>query len=133
MASASGGTGGYAYVWSGGTANGNSVTGIGAGSISVTVSDANSCTATATAALTAPTPVTASITPTNPLCNGATSGSAVASAQVVARAGYTYVWSGGTANGSSVTGIGAGSISVTVSDANNCTATPLQPLTHLPP
>ena len=134
VASASGGTGaGYTYTWSGGTANGNSVTGIGAGSISVTVSDANSCTATATAALTEPTPVTASITPTDPLCNGATSGSAVASASGGTGAGYTYTWSGGTANGNSVTGIGAGSISVTVSDANSCTATATAALTEPTP
>ncbi|MBK9462706.1 MAG: SprB repeat-containing protein [Sphingobacteriales bacterium] len=73
--SASGGTGALSYAWSSGTPNGSSVTNLSAGAITVTVTDASGCTGTATANLTAPPPVTASITPTNPLCNGATSGS----------------------------------------------------------
>ncbi|MBK9462681.1 MAG: hypothetical protein IPN94_25530 [Sphingobacteriales bacterium] len=72
--------------------------------------------------LTAPPPVTASITLTNPF---------VTEQQAAARSiGQWWYWFGlylcmvgWQANGSSVTGIVAGSISVTVSDANSCTAT----------
>ena len=117
---ATGGTGTYTYAWapSGGTAA--TATGLTAGNYAVTLTDANSCTTTQSVTITEPIALTAIITPTNVSCNGGTTGSAT----VTATGGtgiYTYAWSpsGGTAN--TATGLAAGTYTVTISDANNCT------------
>ncbi|TDW51787.1 putative secreted protein (Por secretion system target) [Flavobacterium sp. 270] len=121
--SASGGTGTYTYSWSpsGGTAA--SATGLGAGTYTVTVTDANSCTATQNFTITEPAALTASAaSQTNVSCNSGTNGSATVSATGGTGA-YTYSWapSGGTAD--TATGLSAGTYTVTVTDANLCTAT----------
>jgi hypothetical protein len=123
---ATGGTPGYTYSWN--TVpiqTGATATGLTPGTYIVTVSDANGCTTTATAIITQPSAtLAASITAqTNILCNGSSTGEAT----VTATGGtlpYSYSWApfGGTA--ASVTGIPAGVLfTVTVTDANGCTAT----------
>ncbi|PJJ06974.1 SprB-like repeat protein [Flavobacterium sp. 1] len=119
----SGGAGGYTYSWSpsGGTAA--TATGLAAGSYTVTVTDANGCTATRNYTITQPTAIsTATGSQTNVSCNGGTNGSASVSPSG-GTPGYTYSWSpsGGTA--ATATGLAAGSYTVTVTDANGCTAT----------
>ncbi|MDR7212711.1 T9SS type A sorting domain-containing protein, partial [Flavobacterium piscis] len=121
--SPSGGTPGYTYSWSpsGGTAA--TATGLAAGSYTVTVTDANGCTATRNYTITQPTAIsTATGSQTNVSCNGGTNGSASVSPSG-GTPGYTYSWSpsGGTA--ATATGLAAGSYTVTVTDANGCTAT----------
>ena len=121
--SPSGGTPGYTYSWSpsGGTAA--SATGLAAGSYTVTVTDANGCTATRNFTITEPTAIdTATGSQTNVSCNGGTNGSASVTPSG-GNPGYTYSWSptGGTA--ATATGLAAGSYTVTVTDANGCTAT----------
>ena len=64
-----------------------------------------------------------SLTPTsaNPVCNGGTTGSA----SVVASGGvgpYTYSWSNGAGNVSSIAGVGAGSYTATVTTSQGCSA-----------
>ncbi|MFM7725152.1 MAG: SprB repeat-containing protein, partial [Flavobacteriales bacterium] len=62
---------------------------------------------------------TVSATPTNVTCFGLSNG-AVSAASGGGTAPYSYTWSpAGT--GSSLTGLGAGSYSVTITDANGCT------------
>ncbi|WP_281322507.1 MBG domain-containing protein [Flavobacterium aestivum] len=121
--SPSGGTPGYIYSWSpsGGTAA--TATGLAAGSYTVTVTDANGCTATQNYTITQPTAIsTATGSQTNVSCNGGTNGVASVSPSG-GTPGYTYSWSpsGGTA--ATATGLAAGSYTVTVTDANSCTAT----------
>ncbi|MBF2709303.1 MBG domain-containing protein, partial [Flavobacterium soyangense] len=121
--SPSGGTAGYTYTWSpsGGTAA--TASGLAAGSYAVTVTDANGCTATRNFTITQPSAIsTATGSQTNVSCNGGTNGSASVSPSG-GTAGYTYTWSpsGGTA--ATATGLAAGSYTVTVTDANGCTAT----------
>ncbi|RVT79581.1 hypothetical protein EOD40_00265 [Flavobacterium sufflavum] len=121
--SPSGGTPGYTYSWSpsGGTAA--TATGLAAGSYTVTITDANGCTATRNYTITQPSAIsTASGSQTNVSCNGGTNGSASVSPSG-GTPGYTYSWSpsGGTA--ATATGLAAGSYTVTVTDANGCTAT----------
>ncbi|MFA6956787.1 MAG: hypothetical protein WC538_13040 [Thermoanaerobaculia bacterium] len=121
--SASGGTPSYTYSWApaGGTAA--TASGLGAGTYTVTVTDANSCTATQTFTITQPPALTASPSAqTNVSCNGGTNGSATVSASG-GTPSYTYLWapSGGTA--ATASGLAAGTYTVTVTDANSCTAT----------
>ena len=127
-ASATGGTTAYTYVWSTGATT-SAVTGLAAGTFTVTVTDANGCTDTETVTITQPTVLTAAIgTPTNVSCNGASDGSATASASGGTTA-YTYAWSnGGTAAINS--GLAAGTYTVTITDANGCTDTETTTITQ---
>jgi hypothetical protein len=119
----SGGAGGYTYSWSpsGGTAA--TATGLSAGTYTVTVTDANSCMASRNFTITQPTVllVTAA-SQTNVSCNGGSNGSATVGVSG-GTSGYTYAWapSGGTA--ATASGLSAGTYTVTVTDANGCTAT----------
>nr|MBK9652593.1 SprB repeat-containing protein [Bacteroidota bacterium] len=119
---AANGTSGYTYVWSNSNTNtGTSITGLAAGTYTVTVTDANGCTATCSYTVTQPaTAVTATCSGTNVACFGASTGSA----SVVAAdgtSGYTYVWSNSNTNtGTSITGLAAGTHTVSVTDAMVC-------------
>ncbi len=121
-ATASGGTSPYTYVWSNG-ATGANLNGVTAGTYSVTITDANGCTETATVTITQPAAAltVGVLSSGNVDCFGSTTGFA----NVGASGGttpYTYVWSNGTA-GASLNNVGAGTYTVTVADANGCTAT----------
>ncbi len=115
------GTPGYTYAWSSG-ANAATANGLGAGTYTVTVTDANGCTALTTGTVNEPTPVTASISASSDaLCNGSSDGSATATGNG-GTPGYSYQWS----NGSLIDiagGLATGTYTVTVTDANGCTAT----------
>lgn len=128
-----GGTGAYTYAWapSGGTAA--TASGLTAGTYTVTVTDANGCTATESFTLTQPTALVATASAqTNLSCNGGANGSATV-AVTGGTPGYTYSWapSGGTS--ANATGLTAGTYTVTVTDANGCTATQSFTLTQPAP
>lgn len=121
-----GGTGQVEYSINGGvnwSANG-SFTGLNAGSYAVLVRDAGSCTASASNnpyTLTQPSGIALSTVVANATQNGATDGSI----NLTASGGtppYIYVWSTGSTT-EDLTGLGAGTYCVTVTDNNNCTAT----------
>ncbi len=117
-----GGTPGYTYSWApfGGTAA--TATGLSAGTYTVTITDANSCIATQTVTISQPTTLAATTAKTDVSCNGGSNGTATVTA-AGGTAPYTYVWSpsGGTA--ATASGLIAGTYTVTVTDANGCTAT----------
>ncbi len=110
----------YTYAWSNG-ANTATISNLGAGNYSVTVTDSRGCTVSGITSITAPPPVFVSVTATSTVCPGATTGmaTAVVSGGV---APYTYAWSNG-GNTVSIANLGAGIYSVTITDANGCTAT----------
>ena len=117
----SGGTAGYSYLWSNGS-TGEDLTGLPAGTYSVTVTDANNCMEQASATITQPqTPLTASSTQVNVLCYGANTGSIDVSVSG-GTSPYTYTWSNGVV-GQDLVNIPSGTFSLTVTDANACTAT----------
>jgi gliding motility-associated-like protein len=136
--SSSGGTSPYNYTWSNGGPNAPSQTGICAGTYTVTVTDANNCTATASIIVTEPPPLTASLTGSvfaggwGVSCNGACDDTLSAAASG-GTSPYSYSWSNGGPNNSNQTGICAGTYTVTVTDANNCTATASFVVTEPPP
>lgn len=124
--SVNGGTPGYTYSWtgpSGFTATTQNLSNRPVGTYNVTVTDSRGCTATASATISAPasTLAVALTSSTNVSCNGGTNGTINITASG-GTPGYTYSWN----NGSTLedrTGLAAGTYSVTVTDANGCTAT----------
>jgi len=119
-ASASGGTAGYTFSWSGGGGSAATATGLTAGTYIVTVTDANGCEDTASVTITEPTLLVASaVVDDNVSCNGGNDGEATASA-TGGTSTYSYSWSNA-ATTANITGLTAGTYSVTVTDANGCT------------
>ncbi|TAD93371.1 MAG: hypothetical protein EAY75_01095, partial [Bacteroidetes bacterium] len=118
-----GGTGTLTYDWAdiAGTDNPQNRTNLAAGTYSVTVSDANGCTDAKSYTVTESAPLATSFVNTNISCNGGSDGAIDLS--VSGGVGpYTYLWSNG-ANTEDITGLAAGPYSVTVTDANSCSAT----------
>ena len=121
-----GGTGVYTYVW---TKNGfpfapttQDLTGLTFGTYNVTITDFNGCTTTASATITQPADaLAASRTFVNVLCFGNATGS-VDLTVTGGTSPYTYVWSNG-ATTQDITGLIAGTYTVTITDFNGCTTT----------
>lgn len=117
--SATNGTTPYTYLWSNGQTT-PVASNLAAGSYTVTVTDANSGSATATATINQPPLLTATASGTNASC-----GTADGTASVSATGGiapYSYLWSNSSTT-QSISGLTAGVYTVTISDANACTAT----------
>jgi gliding motility-associated-like protein len=116
---ATGGQAPYTFVWAGGI-TGSTRSNLTAGNYTVTATDANNCTGTLTVTITAPSALSLNTSSTGASC-GSNNGSASVSV-TGGTPGYTYSWNNG-ATTSSISGIAAGSYTVTVRDNNNCTAT----------
>ncbi|MFN5909993.1 MAG: gliding motility-associated C-terminal domain-containing protein [Bacteroidota bacterium] len=119
---ASGGQSAYSYTWTPGNLSGATQSALSAGTYTVNVLDANNCPGSTTVTITQPSSAvsaTATATPTN--C-----GASTGTTSVVADGGtgsYNYSWlpTGGT--GATASNLAAGNYTVTVTDANGCTAT----------
>jgi gliding motility-associated-like protein len=124
----SGGSGSVNYAWShNGSLNSPSASGLSNGTYTVTVTDAHLCTATATATVSQPLQgLSASIPPASIEvvdCYGESTGSLQVTV-VGGTTAYSYSWShNGSLNNATATGLSAGNYTVTVTDANLCTAT----------
>jgi hypothetical protein len=118
-----GGTGSYTYSWFPSGGNAATATGLVAGAYTVTITDANSCTTTRTFTFNQPTALIATPTSqTNIGCRGEATGSASVSGTGGTGA-YTYSWAPLGGNAATATGLVAGTYTVTITDANACTAT----------
>lgn len=118
------GTPSYTYAWSNST-TGNSLQGVATGTYSVTVTDSKGCTGVTTITVNEPaTSVTLPApTATSTGC-GSNSATGTASASGTGGTGVlTYTWNPGNKTGASISGLQAGTFTVTVTDANGCTAT----------
>lgn len=117
---ASGGTGLLSYLWSNGATT-SSLSNLLSGNYSVTVTDANSCSVSASTVVASPAQLQININAQNINCFGQNNGSATA---VVSggTGNLAYSWNNGqtTATASNLV---AGLYSLTVTDANGCTAT----------
>ncbi len=116
----SGGTAPYTYSWSNGQTTATA-TGLGGGSYTVTVTDANGCQVSGTANLTDPAaPIITLDSVRDVSCNGGADGG-IWITVTGGTSPYSYSWSNG-ATTDDITGLSAGSYSVTVTDAGGCTA-----------
>lgn len=131
--SASGGSGTYSYAWSNSSTTQDLVN-LSAGTYSVIVTDSLSCTDTIAFTLTEPSQLTASAVATsnfngyNVSCAGSTNGSADLTVNG-GTPGYTFSWSNA-ASTEDLSNIGAGTYTVTVTDANGCLQTASVTLTE---
>ncbi len=120
-ASASGGTPQYSYNWSNGATTA-SISGLASGTYIVTVTDANGCTKMASQAITSPgSPIVTITAVTHVSCLGGNNGAATASV-TGGTSPYTYNWGSGRTT-ATVTGLTAGTYTVTVTDAVGCNST----------
>ncbi len=124
--SVSGGTPGYTYLWSPNGATTQDITGLDTGTYVCTITDMNGCTAQVSAHVSQPSAVVPllglPVSSTDLLCNNDSSGTgAVNTGLLGGTPPYSYAWSTGAAT-SSVSGLHAGSVTVTITDANGCTA-----------
>ncbi len=118
----SGGTGPYTYSWAPGGQTTNSISPLCPGGYTCTVTDSHNCTTTYSTQITQPTFLSVSISHTNVLCNAACNGTAT-STVTGGIAPYTYLWSPGAQTTPNLGGMCAGTYTLTVTDANGCTAT----------
>ena len=129
-----GGVAPYTYLWtdSGGGpgATTQDISGLGSNTYVVTITDANGCQFNYTIAIIQPRPLTVQPDPSNVLCNGQ-----FASIVTDVRGGtqpFSYSWSNGAVT-ASVYNLPAGTYSLTVTDANSCTATTSATINQPPP
>ena len=137
----SGATPPYTYLWNTG-ATSSSISGVPAGTYTVTVSDAvlpTPCTHIETInILDVGGPAVAISSSADPQCNGSCDGSATASITTGSTAPYNYSWSNGSTTNNTnsltdnVSGLCSGTISVTVTDDNGCSANASVTLTDPP-
>lgn len=117
-----GGVPNYSFSWVPAGSGQNPIN-LCAGNYTVTVTDGNLCTTQAAVTLTNPPAIAANVSFTNPSCSGLCNGLAIATPSN-ATAPISYTWSAGLpVNSPSVTGLCSGTVTVIISDANNCTIT----------
>lgn len=117
--------GNYSYAWSGNVSSSDNAMGLSAQTYTVTVTDGAQCTATAEATINEPSPINVIASATDESCNVGNDGTistTVTGGTPLPDGTYNYTWDNNaiTAN---LTGLSGNIYTVTVTDANSCTAT----------
>ncbi|MCB9332828.1 MAG: SprB repeat-containing protein [Lewinellaceae bacterium] len=118
----SGGTSGYTFQWSNGAMT-EDISGLTSGLYDVEVTDANACIALGSAFVEEPDPILVTANVTDVACNGGANG-AISLSVSGGTPAYSYDWAHipGSSNPANVTGLTAGTYTVTVTDNLGCTA-----------
>lgn len=136
--SPAGGSAPYALLWSGpGGFSSTSwqITGLAPGSYTATVTDQNGCSTSLARNIIAPQPLAISLAGGNATCNGGASGFLDLSA-TGGSGPYSYLWNGPngfTSSSANINDLAAGPYSLTITDANGCTATANRAITEPTP
>lgn len=120
---ASGGVGPYTYAWPPFAETSDSISGLDGGSYTVEVTDANGCPQTEPYTIVAPPDWDVTLTPTNPTCFNGNDGSIASSGVTGGTPPYTFSWTGTTQTTENLTGLTAGTYTLTVTDSIGCTTT----------
>ncbi|MBS1651498.1 MAG: gliding motility-associated C-terminal domain-containing protein [Bacteroidetes bacterium] len=131
IASSSNAIGAVSYYYVGGPSPITTQTAVGLGNATytMTATDMNNCVATTIFTITQPPLLTVSISAIGtPSCSGATNGF-VTSSPGGGTPGYSYLWSNGQ-TGATANNLGAGTYTITVTDANTCTASAIATVTQ---
>jgi len=117
-----GGTGPYNYVWShNALLNQSTINNLPAGTYSVTVTDATGCVISTSQTIEfQPSPTIQALQQLNSLC---ANGAGLIEVAVTGTGPFNYAWTNGVSTGSLAQNLNAGNYTVTVTDANGCTAT----------
>ncbi len=116
-----GGTQPYTFNWSPANANSNNITGLSGGLYDVTITDVQGCSATFSYEVQEATALSLTINTTDVTCFGDEDGMATTTLNG-GTPNYIYNWSDGQ-NTVVANSLGAGPISVTITDGNNCSVT----------
>src|SRR5690554_2228525 len=117
------GTGGatpYTFIWQPGNLSGAVQSGLAPNTYTVGVQDDNGCVGSGTVIINEPLPISLNPSSVDASC-GANDGEA-AVAPSGGAGGFSYSWSPGGQTTAAISGIGAGSYSISVTDGNGCTA-----------
>ncbi len=119
---ATGGTPGYTYTWSNGS-TGSTISNLNTGAFAVTATDTKGCMVMGMTSVTNGSSVlNVSISITNPITTSGGSNGAIAVVVSGGTAPYTYQWNIA-GNQASITGLPAGTYTVTVTSADGCNGT----------
>jgi outer membrane protein OmpA-like peptidoglycan-associated protein len=117
----SGGKGPFSFQWSDGAISGQTPNGLAAGTYQVTVMDAAGNDGVAEVAVSAPKALAVSVTAISPASTGQSDGQAAVNVDG-GTAPYAFAWDNGE-TGEMASALSPGQRTVTVTDANGCTAT----------
>ncbi len=117
--SVSGGASPYYYNWSN-TDTTQNLNNLIAGTYQLTVTDANGCSSSSADVVSQPAPLNVNLSSTDVSCNGASNGS-ITTSVLGGTPVYTYQWNN-TAFTQNLTNLSPGVYVLTVTDANDCTA-----------
>jgi len=117
-----GGSGGFIYAWSDALSQNTALaTNLDAGTYQVVVTDVNGCVDSSTVNIEEPDSLILTLLGvTDVLCNGASTG-AVSVNTAGGTTAYSYQWTNGGGSNEDLSGASAGTYTLTVTDANNCT------------
>lgn len=117
--SVSGGTSPYTFSWTPNSSISQNVSGLSAGIYTLTVSDINNCIMSSTIGLIQPTAINLATNVTNETCDYLNNGIATTTVSG-GSPGYTYLWQPGSVTSNSLTNLGSGNYTVTITDLNGC-------------
>lgn len=120
----------YTYSWTPSGGNGPTASNLNTGNYTVSITDASGCINILPVTITQPPLLTANnSTPTNVSCFNGSDG-VVSVAVAGGTPNYIYLWSPSGGNGATASNLTAGNYTVTVTDANGCTATSTTTIAH---